>query len=389
MNFSPTARSVTEVWRTAFAAGRWAEARDLLEAAVKAGSADAMTWAHLADACRRLGDPAAAHAAADEALTRDITNLRGLMVKYELLLEAGAEREAGVYGRGLIQHGGEGRGLPDDLAVAVRRAHDRQQALREALLAGLAERLAEAGYVEGRTNPRFTHALDLATGRRQLYLQQPKGLYYPELAPIQFFPRELFPWLERVEAATADMTAELSSLLEQDAGFEPYLTTQPGLLNTDYPLIDSMDWSSAFLWKEGQETALAARCPKTMAALRDVPLCRVRGRSPYVMFSQLKPGAHIRPHTGGVNTRLVCHVPLIVPPGCRFRVGNETREWQVGKAWVFDDTIEHEAINTGDRTRVVLIFDIWRPELTEEERRLIATWLETVDEFSPVPTVWD
>lgn len=376
-------------WRAAFSGGHWAEARSVLEAAVAAGQVDASTWAHLADVCRRLDDPAAAHAAADEALRRDITNLRALMVKQDLLLQAGAGRESQVYSRGLIQHGGEGRGLPDDLAQAVRRAHEQHQRLQQEMQSALADRLAAAGYVAGRAHPRFTHALDLSTGRRRLYLPQPNGLYYPELAPMQFFPRDMFPWMERVEAAAGDMTAELSALLENDAGFEPYLTTQPGLLNSDYPLIDSMDWSSAFLMKDGLETGLAARCPKTMAALEGVPLCRVKARSPYVMFSQLKPGAHIRPHTGGVNTRLVCHVPLIAPPGCRFRVGNEVREWQAGTAWVFDDTIEHEAINTGDRTRVVLIFDVWRPELTDEERALIAVWLETVDAFSPTPTVWE
>lgn len=46
-----------------------------------------------------------------------------------------------------------------------------------------------------------------------------------------------------------------------------------------------------------------------------------------------------------MNTRLICHVPLIVPPGCHFRVGNDVRQWEKGKAWVFDDTIEHEAKN--------------------------------------------
>ncbi len=68
------------------------------------------------------------------------------------------------------------------------------------------------------------------------------------------------------------------------------------------------------------------------------------------------------------NTRLVCHLPLIVPPGCTFRVGNETREWREGKLVIFDDTIEHEAWNDSKEDRVVLIFDIWRPELSTRER---------------------
>ena len=64
-------------------------------------------------------------------------------------------------------------------------------------------------------------------------------------------------------------------------------------------------------------------------------------------------------------------MPLIVPSDCTFRVGNETRVWEYGKAWVFDDTIEHEAANSSDRQRVILIFDIWNPALTEAERELV------------------
>jgi aspartyl/asparaginyl beta-hydroxylase (cupin superfamily) len=93
------------------------------------------------------------------------------------------------------------------------------------------------------------------------------------------------------------------------------------------------------------------------------------------MFSLLRPGARIAAHTGMFNTRLVCHLPLIVPPGCAFRVGNEVRQWEEGKILIFDDTIEHEAWNEGSQDRVVLIFDIWRPELSEQERREVAAFL--------------
>ena len=52
-----------------------------------------------------------------------------------------------------------------------------------------------------------------------------------------------------------------------------------------------------------------------------------------------------------------------------------------GEAWVFDDTIEHEAWNSSGEPRVVLIFDIWRPELTSEERDLVAALMEAVDSY--------
>ena len=60
-----------------------------------------------------------------------------------------------------------------------------------------------------------------------------------------------------------------------------------------------------------------------------------------------------------------------MPPGCGFRVGATTREWVPGEAWVFDDTIEHEAWNLSDTPRAILIFDIWNPLLTAAECDMI------------------
>ncbi|MGB9110872.1 MAG: aspartyl/asparaginyl beta-hydroxylase domain-containing protein, partial [Telluria sp.] len=74
---------------------------------------------------------------------------------------------------------------------------------------------------------------------------------------------------------------------------------------------------------------------------------------------------------GVSNVRLVVHLPLVVPPGCGFRVGNDVRQWEEGKAWVFDDTIEHEAWNDSERQRAILMFDIWHPQLTGPERALV------------------
>ena len=65
------------------------------------------------------------------------------------------------------------------------------------------------------------------------------------------------------------------------------------------------------------------------------------------------------------------------------------RAWERGKCWAFDDTIEHEAKNGSDRDRVVLIFDIWRPELSAEERVLVTTLLEALDAYSPQTAAWD
>ena len=62
-------------------------------------------------------------------------------------------------------------------------------------------------------------------------------------------------------------------------------------------------------------------------------------------------------------------------------MGSETRRWIEGEGWLFDDTIEHEAWNDSPEPRVLLLFDVWRPELSEEERGLVATMLEAVDSY--------
>jgi aspartyl/asparaginyl beta-hydroxylase (cupin superfamily) len=110
-------------------------------------------------------------------------------------------------------------------------------------------------------------------------------------------------------------------------------------------------------------------------------LVNVLGKAPSVLFSMLKPGAHIPPHHGLINTRLICHLPLIAPPGSRFRVGNDVRDWREGQAWAFDDTIEHEAVNDSGQDRTILIFDVWKPEMSEEERALVSALFQAVDGY--------
>jgi aspartyl/asparaginyl beta-hydroxylase (cupin superfamily) len=126
-------------------------------------------------------------------------------------------------------------------------------------------------------------------------------------------------------------------------------------------------------------------CPQTAALLGELPLADQPGYAPTAMFSALEAHTRIPPHTGSTNVRLLCHLPLILPGPARFRVGAETREWQMGQAWVFDDTIEHEAWNGSERTRVILLFEIWRPELSAAERALVSAMFEAIDAYGEEP----
>ncbi|MGK2911140.1 MAG: aspartyl/asparaginyl beta-hydroxylase domain-containing protein [Sphingobium sp.] len=203
----------------------------------------------------------------------------------------------------------------------------------------------------------------------------PTHYCYPGLPEIPFYDRGLFPWLSELEAATPVIRDELGKLLAaQEATQVPYVRYSDNLpLDQWAALNNSADWSALHLQERGKTMEANSRhCPMTMALLARLPQPQIKGAGSNAMFSLLVPHTHIPPHTGVSNTRLVCHLPLIVPDGCWFRVGSERREWREGEAWVFDDTIEHEAMNPTDDRRVVLIFDIWHPALSAQERDGVA-----------------
>ena len=122
-----------------------------------------------------------------------------------------------------------------------------------------------------------------------------------------------------------------------------------------------------------------------MAALATAPMPVIAARSPMALYSLLRPGTHIRPHNGMLNTRLICHLPLITNADCAIRVGNETRTWQQGRLLIFDDSIEHEAWNRGQATRIILLFEIWRPEISRDERKALTAIFEAITAYGGLP----
>ena len=366
-------------------------ARESFERIVAAGQADASTCLALAHACRALDEHAAAHAAVDKALALEPRNLRALILKADHLAAEGDKRTASSFYQAAVRIAPPAHELPAELRGELGRAQSmctRYAAEYEAFLRNRVGR----GLEERASTKRFRHSLDILFGKRQIYFQQPQYFFFPGLPQIQFYDRNDFPWLDRVEAATADIRAELIEVMKDQSVFKPYVQGDPGRRpqGGDRGMLNNPDWSAFYLWKDGEIVPEnAARCPRTLDALADVPAPRVRNRSPSVLFSLLRPGAHIPPHNGLVNTRLICHLPLVVPPKCAFRVGNDTFAPVEGKAWVFDDTMEHEAWNGSDRARVILLFETWRPELTDEERGLVTAMFDAIDAYSGDKPAWE
>jgi len=255
----------------------------------------------------------------------------------------------------------------------------------------LTDHLAAQGFRPGAASPRFAESLDIVLGRKQIFFQNPRYYFFPGLPQIQFYDRAPFPWFAELESHIDAIREELLALLRTPEEFKPYVQGDANRpRKAEAGMLNNPDWSAFYLWKDGNViTENARRFPRTMTALQKVPLGSLPQRSPSVLFSLLRPGAHIPPHCGLVNTRLICHLPLIVPAGCRFRVGNEVREWREGVTWAFDDTIEHEAWNDSKETRVILLFEIWRPELTAQEREWVTQLFVGIDRYNGTPPVWE
>ena len=328
--------------------------------------------------------------AAERALAGNPHDLRALIAKGDALAGLGDVRAAASFYSSALRAAGDGKGLGPDVIAELRRAQAAVQAQEQQFEAHLTNSLAGAGFEAATSSDRFALSLDLMAGRKQLYQQEPRFYLFPGLPQVQFQPRETLPWLTAVEAAAGEIRAELDGLLAEPNLFRPYVEPRVDRPNRDAAgMISNADWSALFLWKDGEEQPdIARRCPRTLEALADVPLCRVPGRTPSILFSKLKAGARIPPHHGLINTRLICHLPLIAPPGSRFRVGNDAREWREGQAWGFDDTIEHEAANDSGHDRTILIFDVWKPEMTDEERALVSALFQAVDNYGAGGKAW-
>ena len=85
------------------------------------------------------------------------------------------------------------------------------------------------------------------------------------------------------------------------------------------------------------------------------------------------PGTHVHSHTGPTNCRLRSHLGLAIPKtGVKMRILNKFITWEEGKVMIFDDSFEHEVWHEGDKPRLILIVDVFHPQLTEYEKKNIA-----------------
>jgi aspartate beta-hydroxylase len=356
-----------------------AEALALLERAETVDAKNPAIALNISFVHRMEGDAKKEMAALERSLAADPYFFPALLAKAMLLERSGDTRRAAQVFKDVITIAPPADQLNPELRRALEHARAAVAENAASLDAHLEAALAplRAGR-EGAALERFDECKDISTGRAKAYTQQPTLLLIPRLPAIPFYDNADFPGLKILEDATATIRDELLGLIAEDeGGFRPYVDHPDGApLNQWAGLNRSMKWNARFLWKDGARVEeVCRRCPKTAALLEQAGMADIPGYAPTAFFSVLQPRAEIPPHTGVTNARLIAHLPLIVPQGCRFRVGNVTKEWRTGEAWVFDDTIEHAAWNDSDEIRIILIMDVWNKLLSAAEREMIGALL--------------
>lgn len=342
------------------------------------------TWLDQAREAERRGDVEAEAAILRAAIQADRSNIAAILAMAELQRSLRDDRAAGTFYRLALGTAAQMPNVAASLHPGLQRAEQFIIASERAFADHLLGQLRDAG-VDARTaTPRVAEALRLLAGEQQIYLQQPNMFYFPGLAQRPFFDRAMFDWVSEIEAATDAIRSELLALTNSAADrFAPYVTAAPNRPPPNNPLLDKPDWGAAWLWKDGQVAdGLDVLCPATLAALDHAPQPVIPGRAPLALFSRLTPGTHIQPHHGMLNTRLICHLPLVVPTGCALRVGPETRGWTEGELLIFDDSFEHEAWNRGTSDRTILLFEIWRPDIDADEREQLTRIFSAIDSYS-------
>lgn len=379
----------TQLGQSAFRLGDFARSLACFEMAAKALPRETRSWINVALAAQRTGDEERESRALQSALQIDAYDMTALFLRGRQNERLGHVGQAARAFGAMLAVAAQQSRVPDELQPALAHAQTFQERYQSALADSLDSALsAELASLPPAQTDRFRQSLDILVGRRRRYDAQPMSYFYPRLPAVEFFDREDFPWLDPIEAATELIRREFEGVLAAGRdGFSPYIQ-----YGADQPLAQWQElnhnpaWSAFHLVKDGLPVpGNAERCPQTMALWRQTPWPDQPGRTPVLLFSALQPRTHIPPHVGASNCRLLVHLPLIVPPNCRYRVGSQWREWRPGHCFIFDDTIEHEARNDSDQLRVVLIFDTWHPLLTPEERGLITALNRALNAFSQEP----
>jgi aspartate beta-hydroxylase len=216
--------------------------------------------------------------------------------------------------------------------------------------------------------------------------QSPLFFYFPDLPPGPYHDPKLQPWSKRLMSGFQAMREEAIRVAgTSTSALEDFLPAPDGKAQPRHLEGAALNpqWKAFFFFRHGKRYAENhARCPNTSALLDSLDLYQIEGEAPEICFSILRPHTTIKAHHGITNTRLVMHLPLVVPADCALNIPSYgAHTWREGEAVMFDDTFLHEAWNRSNHSRIILLMDCWNPHLTGVERMACTRMFELLSKL--------
>ena len=193
-------RTLNALGMRAMRTGDFRGARAAFKRLTDSNGTEPQQWMNLALACRQLKDEAGEESAIQRALSLDPTELVALLLRADLLERQGKTHQAAMaYGAAATVAPPIDR-LHPDLKPAVSHAFAYRQQYDRDFAAFMDRYLEPYEQDTGERVKRFRDSLDILVGRKRRFDSQSVVYHYPGLAPIEFFERSEFPWLEEIEA---------------------------------------------------------------------------------------------------------------------------------------------------------------------------------------------
>eukprot|EP01041_Mallomonas_annulata_P013499 gene13499-28638_t len=192
----------------------------------------------------------------------------------------------------------------------------------------------------------------------------PSLFYFPGLRSMPIYPPDNFQTISNIlKLNHTHILNEYNHL--QNIGYSSDYEMKP-----DEHKLHQGKWEwQSYILKGKKQVSFQNNCPITSSILDSIPNIMYQTPFSYTFFSKLHANTTINAHYGPCNLRIRCHYPLIVPPSGDYgmKIGGTTVRWTVGEPIYFDDCYEHKVWNNSNNERVVLLFDMWHPDLHPEE----------------------
>lgn len=188
--------------------------------------------------------------------------------------------------------------------------------------------------------------------------EAPSMSRYPGLPSQPWYDAAAIPAAVALERAAPQIIAEFGQL--DPSAFVPEAE----------PIARSGSWDVFLLYERGRRHDERCRLFPTVTAILEQQRT-IRTLAGLVYFSRLAPHSRVAPHRGPTNMRVRAHLGIEIPPECGIRVGEVSTTWHTGTCIVFDDSFPHDVWNESDRERIVLVVDLWHPDLSDDEVRLL------------------